>query len=72
MESIPVEKLMERTENRYEAVMVAARRARQINRRKEEELSEESGGREKATVRALRELLEGKIDFKYEKREKRK
>ncbi len=72
MELIPIEKLMERTENRYEAVMVAARRARQINRRKEEELSEESGKREKATVRALRELMEGIIDFKYEKREKRK
>ncbi len=68
MESIPIEKLMERAANRYEAVMVAAKRARQINRTKEEESEE----KEKVTVRALRELMEGKIEFKYEKKEKRK
>jgi len=68
MESIPIEKLMERAENRYEAVMVAAKRARQINKIKEEE----EGEKEKVTVRALRELVEGKIEFKYEKKEKRK
>lgn len=70
MESTSIEKLMEKTENRYEAVMVAARRARQINREKGEELREDE--KEKVTIRALRELLEGKVDFKYEKKEKRK
>jgi DNA-directed RNA polymerase subunit omega len=70
MESTSIEKLMEKTENRYEAVMVAARRARQINREKEEALREDE--KEKVTIRALRELLEGKVDFKYEKKEKRK
>lgn len=68
MESTSIEKLMEKTENRYEAVMVAARRARQINREKGEDNRED----EKVTIRALRELLEGKVDFKYEKKEKRK
>ena len=48
--------------------MVAAKRARQINKIKEEE----EGEKEKVTVRALRELVEGKIEFKYEKKEKRK
>lgn len=70
MESTSIEKLMEKTENRYEAVMVAARRARQINREKDEALREDE--KEKVTIRALRELLEGKVDFKYEKKEKRK
>ena len=74
MESTSIEKLIERTENRYEAVMVAARRARQINREKGEELrdDEKEKEKEKVTIRALRELLEGKVDFKYEKKEKRK
>lgn len=72
MESTSIEKLMEKTENRYEAVMVAARRARQINREKDEALREDEKEKEKVTIRALRELLEGKVDFKYEKKEKRK
>ncbi len=70
MESIPIEKLMEKAENRYEAVMVAAKRARQINRAKEDQLGE--GKKEKVTIRALRELIEGAIEFRYEKREKRR
>ncbi len=71
MESIPIEKLMEKVENRYEAVMVAAKRARQINRERGGGL-EKSREKEKLTVRALRELLEGKVEFKYEKKERRK
>ena len=64
----PLEPLDERAKSRYEAVLIAAARARQINA--ERIAAEERGDEQtakpkktKTTSRALVELLEGEIEF---------
>jgi len=64
----PLEPLDNYTKNRYEAVLVAAARARQLNN--EKLAAEERGDEEaikmkkiKVTSRALNELLSGEIEF---------
>lgn len=63
-----LEPLDDKTRTRYEAVLVAAARARQINSEKiaAEERGDEEAARLKkikVTSHALNELLDGKIDF---------
>ena len=68
MKFVPLEKLEDQAGNKYAAVMVAARRARQLNlRRKEEEqeMSEKPGV--KVTTIALNELVDGVIRFQIER-----
>jgi DNA-directed RNA polymerase omega subunit len=64
----PLDLLDQRVKSRYEAVLVAAARARQINA--ENLAAEERGDEEtprlrkaKVTSRALHELLDGQIEF---------
>ena len=64
----PLEPLDSYTKNRYEAVLVAAARARQLNN--EKLAAEERGDEEaiklkkiKVTSHALNELLSGEIEF---------
>ncbi len=64
----PLEPLDEITKTRYEAVLVAAARARQLN--SEKIAAEERGDEDmvrlkklKVTSHALNELLDGKIEF---------
>ncbi|MCP5151666.1 MAG: DNA-directed RNA polymerase subunit omega [Ectothiorhodospiraceae bacterium] len=59
MARITVEDCVERIENRFQLVLVATRRARQIERGATPYLPAEN---DKATVIALREIAEGKID----------
>jgi DNA-directed RNA polymerase omega subunit len=76
MNYVTAEELAGRATNKYEAVVVAALRARQLNRlekkRKEVEVvaeEEETGERKKkvkVTVIAVNELVEGKITFQHE------
>jgi DNA-directed RNA polymerase omega subunit len=76
MNYVTAEELAGRATNKYEAVVVAALRARQLNRlekkRKEVEVvaeEEETGERKKkvkVTVIAMNELVEGKITFQHE------
>ncbi len=64
----PLEPLDEHTKSRYEAVLIAAARARQINT---EKLAAEERGDDlvsdlkkvKVTSQALRELLDGELEF---------
>ena len=66
----PIEKLDQITENRYEAVLVAAKHARHLNSKRlaklarlEEEAGEVDIEARKMTAVALREVLEGKVKF---------
>jgi DNA-directed RNA polymerase omega subunit len=70
----PLDSLDEITKNRYEAVLVAARRARQLNAirlAKLEMLSPENADQididsRKVTAIALKDCLEGKVKFERE------
>lgn len=80
MNYVTSEELEGKAANKYEAVVIAALRARQLNllekKKKEAEAEGEVEGREeeredekekrKVTVIAVRELVEGKIKFQYE------
>lgn len=59
MARITVEDCVERIGNRFELVLVATKRARQIARGSTPLVEEEN---DKATVLALREIAEGKVD----------
>lgn len=62
------------TDNKYAAVLIAAKRARKLNEerlKEQEQLVEEEkveNALEKVTVQALEELLQGKIKFEYPKK----
>ena len=59
MARVTVEDCLDNVENRFELVLLAARRARQIAQGKETLVAEEN---DKPTVIALREIAEGLID----------
>jgi len=59
MARITVEDCLEHVDNRFNLVLVAAKRARQISNGKEPLVAWEN---DKPTVVALREIAEGKID----------
>ena len=59
MARITVEDCVERIGNRFELVLVATKRARQIARGSTPLVEEEN---DKATVLALREIADGKVD----------
>jgi len=66
METDAMEKILERIDNRYEAIRVIAREARRINtlvRLSGEELDE------KPTTIAINRMIEGKVKYKYEQQE---
>ncbi len=58
MARVTVEDCLENVENRFQLVLVAARRARQLSRGAEPQVPWEN---DKPTVVALREIAEGKI-----------
>lgn len=60
MARITVEDCLDKVENRFELVMVASKRARQIAIGGKDPLVPEEG--DKPTVLALREIAEGRID----------
>lgn len=60
MARITVEDCLDKVENRFELVMVASKRARQIAVGGKDPLVPEEG--DKPTVLALREIAEGRID----------
>ncbi|KPL18462.1 MAG: hypothetical protein AMJ92_07910 [candidate division Zixibacteria bacterium SM23_81] len=80
MNYVSAEELAGKATNKYEAVVVAAMRARQLNLlekklremesvkagEEEEEGLEEENKKLKVTVIALKELVEGKIKFRQE------
>ncbi len=90
-ETLPLNKLEERCDNLYEAIVIIARRARQINELQKQLLDkqvEQNDSEEfdengfdmdliesqylklpKPTSLALQEMMEGKLDFEYLKRE---
>jgi len=66
----PIERLDQITENRYEAVLVAAKHARHLNSKRLAKLARLEEGAvdvdieaRKMTAVALREVLEGKVKF---------
>ncbi|MCX6835112.1 MAG: DNA-directed RNA polymerase subunit omega [candidate division Zixibacteria bacterium] len=66
----PIERLDQITENRYEAVLVAAKHARHLNTKRLAKLARLEDGTvdvdieaRKMTAVALREVLEGKVKF---------
>nr|VFJ62405.1 MAG: DNA-directed RNA polymerase, omega subunit [Candidatus Kentron sp. FW] len=59
MARITVEDCLEKTENRFELVLLASKRARQLSRGAASLLDEED---DKPTVLALREIAAGKIE----------
>jgi DNA-directed RNA polymerase subunit omega len=61
MARVTVEDCLDKVENRFELVLVAAKRARQLSRGAEATIAEEG---DKPTVIALRELAANKIDPK--------
>nr|WP_294946887.1 DNA-directed RNA polymerase subunit omega [Sulfurivirga sp.] len=61
MARVTVEDCLDKVENRFELVLVAAKRARQIERGAEPTVPREN---DKPTVIALRELAENNIDPK--------
>ena len=66
METEAMEKILERVDNRYEAIRVIAREARRINaliRLSGEEIEE------KPTTIAVKRMIEGKVKYKYEQQE---
>lgn len=75
MDYVTAEELEGKARNKYEAVVVAAMRARQLNvleKKKQEFEGEvedeqmEKEKKEKVTVIALNELVQGKLHFKRE------
>jgi DNA-directed RNA polymerase omega subunit len=65
---IPIEKLLEKIPNRYEAIMVTAREAMRLNpiyRSKGESPPK------KITTLALERVIDGKVSYEYLKRERR-
>lgn len=60
MARITVEDCLDKVENRFELVMVASKRARQIATGGKDPLVPEEG--DKPTVLALREIADGRID----------
>jgi DNA-directed RNA polymerase omega subunit len=68
---MPIEVITKKVLNKYQAVMVAAKEARRINKIPKEERGED--GAKRVTTLALRRLAEGKISFTLdgEKAEKR-
>jgi DNA-directed RNA polymerase omega subunit len=71
MTFMPIEVITKKVLNKYQAVMVAAKEARRINKIPKEERGEDENKR--VTTLALRRLAEGKISFTLdgEKAEKR-
>lgn len=66
METKAMELILERVDNRYEAIRVIAKEARRINaliRLSGEEIEE------KPTTIAIRRMIEGKVKYKYEQQE---
>ena len=63
MARITVEDCIERVSNRFELVMLAAKRARQISLGAAPMVAEEN---DKPTVIALREIADGHIDANYQ------
>ena len=66
METKAMEKILERVDNRYEAIRVIAKEARRINaliRLSGEEIEE------KPTTIAIKRMIEGKVKYKYEQQE---
>jgi DNA-directed RNA polymerase subunit omega len=59
MARVTVEDCLEHVDNRFELVLVSARRARQLSNGADSELPWEN---DKSTVLALREIAAGKID----------
>lgn len=59
MARVTVEDCLDKVANRFELIMVASKRARQISNGGEDAMVEEDN--DKATVIALREIAEGKI-----------
>jgi len=76
MFNLPMEKLEKIAQNRYIAVIVAAKHARKINQKILEEKENLTEGEEppaqssstKITTEALKDLLEGKINFEFPKK----
>ena len=68
MKFVPLEKLEDQAGNKYAAVMIASKRARQLNlRQKEEEKREDSEKpKERVTTAALKELANGAIKFQID------
>lgn len=66
-----LDKLEDLAGNRYAAVIIAAKRARELNEKRikeQEQLVEEEKGdksSEKVMIQALEEFLQGKIKFEY-------
>jgi len=58
-DDIPLEKLLEKVDNKYKIVMMAAKRARQLNDGARPLVKTE----EKYSTLALREILEGKLQM---------
>jgi DNA-directed RNA polymerase subunit omega len=67
MARITVEDCLDRVENRFELVLVAARRARDLALGREALVPWEN---DKPTVVALRELAEGKLDHLFKLKDK--
>ncbi len=66
METASMEKILEKMDNRYEAIRVIAKEARRINtliRLSGEEFDE------KPTTIAIKRTIDGKVKFKYEQQE---
>ena len=66
MDTKAMEKILEHTDNRYEAIRVIAKEARRINtliRLSGEEVEE------KPTTIAIKRMIEGKVKYRYEKPE---
>lgn len=61
MARVTVEDCLDNVDNRFELVLLASRRARQLARTSQEPLVEEND--DKPTVLALREIAAGKMDF---------
>jgi len=76
MFNLPMEKLEKIAQNRYIAVIVAAKHARKINQKILEEKENLTEGEEppaqssstKITTEALKDLLGGKINFEFPKK----
>ncbi len=66
MDKEAMEKILERIDNRYEAIRVIAKEARRINtiiRLSGEEIEE------KPTTIAIKRTIDGKVKFKYDQQE---
>ncbi len=66
MQTKAMELILERVDNRYEAIRVIAKEARRINaliRLSGEEIEE------KPTTIAIKRMIEGKVKYKYEQQE---